>query len=501
MNLNRKEYLSKVAGCWMGKNIGGTVGAPFEWKRQVNDITFYTQKLDGEPEPNDDLDIQLLWLLAMEREGVKLDARTLGEYWLSYVVPHWAEYGNGKINMRSGLMPPLSGSANNAFKDSCGSYIRAEIWSCVCPGAPERAVQYAVEDSAIDHGDGEGTYAEIFTAAMESAAFVENDLRKLIDIGLHYIPAECAVAGAVRLAVECYDKGVTWLEARDEMLRQYRGMGFYGHPNHVSPEDHAKGFFDGKLGFDVPSNIGIVIIGLLYGEGDFEKMMCVTVNCGEDTDCTAATAGSIYGIMNGIEGIPEKWIAPIGNSIKTITLNLADWWNVPRTIDNLTERTAKMAERVIDTFQLPVTLTDGETDLNGDLRQLLYADTSRLFENLGCVTFTFDPVDAAVDYAGNPYMTEGSPREITVYLENKSCAQCNLDVHVYADENVVIGPSAYGTVFLGTSFQDRKKAVKLTFTAEALRTAEVRAVVQLTCKGRHTAMLIPILFLNGAYNA
>ena len=33
----------KVLGCWLGKNIGGTLGAPFEWRRQVNDVSFYTQ--------------------------------------------------------------------------------------------------------------------------------------------------------------------------------------------------------------------------------------------------------------------------------------------------------------------------------------------------------------------------------------------------------------------------------------------------------------------------
>jgi hypothetical protein len=40
MILNANEYLNKVRGCWMGKNIGGTLGAPFEWKRQVNKVTF-----------------------------------------------------------------------------------------------------------------------------------------------------------------------------------------------------------------------------------------------------------------------------------------------------------------------------------------------------------------------------------------------------------------------------------------------------------------------------
>ena len=53
MQLNREDYRRKVLGCWMGKNIGGTLGAPFEFWRQVNDVEFYTQDLGGEPLPND----------------------------------------------------------------------------------------------------------------------------------------------------------------------------------------------------------------------------------------------------------------------------------------------------------------------------------------------------------------------------------------------------------------------------------------------------------------
>ena len=58
------SYESSVRGCWMGKNIGGTLGAPFEGKTEINDVDFYVQKdLFGSPEPNDDLDLQLLWLI------------------------------------------------------------------------------------------------------------------------------------------------------------------------------------------------------------------------------------------------------------------------------------------------------------------------------------------------------------------------------------------------------------------------------------------------------
>ena len=62
MNIMSQYFRNRILGCWMGKNIGGTLGEPFEWKRQVNDINYFIQELKGEPLPNDDLDIQLLWL-------------------------------------------------------------------------------------------------------------------------------------------------------------------------------------------------------------------------------------------------------------------------------------------------------------------------------------------------------------------------------------------------------------------------------------------------------
>jgi hypothetical protein len=93
MNINTQAYLYKVLSCWIGKSIGGTIGAPMEWRRQVNNVTFYTQDLGGDPLPNDDLDIQLLWLIALEEQGPHLDAHVLADYWLTFVTPHWSEYG------------------------------------------------------------------------------------------------------------------------------------------------------------------------------------------------------------------------------------------------------------------------------------------------------------------------------------------------------------------------------------------------------------------------
>jgi hypothetical protein len=114
VKLNFETYKDKVRAAWIGKNIGGTMGGPFEGKREVLDCKgFSTEK--GKALPNDDLDLQLVWLHAMESVGPEMDCNKLGEFWLSFLPPHWNEYGIGKNNMKHGLLPPLSGDYRNPW--------------------------------------------------------------------------------------------------------------------------------------------------------------------------------------------------------------------------------------------------------------------------------------------------------------------------------------------------------------------------------------------------
>ena len=176
IKLNKEQLIDKIHGCWIGKNIGGTMGAPYEGLRKTLDITGFATK-KGEPLPNDDLDLQLVWLKALEEVGPHaMSANVLSEYWLTQVAPHWNEYGICKANMQKGIMAPLSGELyNDDWRHSNGAWIRSEVWACLAPGFPNVAIKYAIMDSVIDHGISEGTIAEIFTAALESIAFVETD--------------------------------------------------------------------------------------------------------------------------------------------------------------------------------------------------------------------------------------------------------------------------------------------------------------------------------------
>ena len=495
--LTTKEYRSKVLGCWMGKNIGGTLGAPFEWHRKVNNVSFYTQDLGGEPMPNDDLDIQLLWLIMLEEQGLNVNSALMADYWLQFVSPYWAEYGNAKVNMRAGIQPPYTGMRNNYFKHSCGAFIRTEIWACIAPGRPDIAARYAYDDASLDHGDGEGTHAAVFCAALEAAAFVESDINKLIDIGLSYIPAESGTAKAIACARESHKNGLTWLEARHKMLEGYRGEAFYGNPWHCSQEDIDRGFFDGEPGWDAPSNIGIIIIGLLYGGTDFSEALCTTVNCGEDTDCTAATLGSIYGILHGIEAIPEKWITPIGNSIKTACLNLGDLGYfgdmIPQNIDNLTDRTEAIMHKVAAIHGLPVEVPPTTPKPVGDLMA-----NWQTLEHVSkpAMRHVFPFFDVDLEYLSGVSVKPGEEAKVRLTIKNKYRIQLGLGINIYSPDGWEIKPAQEFKTYVGLHKTNNKKEIDLTFKqSEWQSTPSNRFVIEITVDGRSHIALVPAILL------
>ena len=347
MKINYTTYLDKVRGCWAGKNIGGTLGAPMEGNMNMQNVSFYTQELNGVPAPNDDLDLQLVWLGAVETHGIdQITPRLLGEYWDQCIIAPCSEYSVCKMNIANGFMPPLSGAVNNdRFKYSNGAWIRSELWACLCPGAPDEAIRFGYIDSCADHCE-EGIWAEMFTCALEATAFVCDDVRKIIEIALCKIPADSELAKAVCCAIECYDKKMPWQEARQKLMSAF------------NIKTHRAAV-----------NIGFVIIGLLYGEGDFDRSICTAVNCGDDTDCTGATVGALFGIMRGRSGIPKRWLDPIGESITTICINHFPFnflYGLPKTLEALSQRTLKAALAFSAINPLLPVITRGESQITDE---------------------------------------------------------------------------------------------------------------------------------------
>ncbi|MBQ6596730.1 MAG: ADP-ribosylglycohydrolase family protein [Lentisphaeria bacterium] len=284
-------FRKKAMGCWLGKAVGGTLGQPWEGSRGPLKLTFYDPMTSGMM-PNDDLDLQVLWACRLNTDwnGV-ISRENFEKAWLENIRFPFDEYAVAIRNLKMGIHAPFSGSYDNWFRDGLGAAIRSEIWACLAPGEPELAAEYAYEDACVDHS-GDGIYAEQFLAALESKAFVESDLKRLIEAGLSVIPSDCILAHAIRDTCR-------WCEIQPDFLAvRSKIMEYYGSANFT----------------DVKMNLAFEIAALLLGNGDFGKTVCLAANAGQDADCTAATVGAILGIRDP-ESIPAEWLAPIGRSL------------------------------------------------------------------------------------------------------------------------------------------------------------------------------------------
>ena len=438
MLLDLDTYRDKVLGCWTGKNIGGVLGAPFEGYRQYNEIDFYTQDLSAGPPPNDDLDLQIIWLAAVERYGRNVTASILGEYWLSYCIPNWVEYGTGKANLRAGLVPPMSGAVENPYKDSDGCFIRSELWACLAPGHPEIAARYAYEDAIVDHA-GEGMYGEVFFAALQSAAFVESDKDVLLDIALSYIPENGALYRAVQEARACHREGVDFKEARRRVHNTAPGtFGIQLWKLSEIKQEGNEGMEIGAPGFDAPENVAFAILAWLYGDGDLGKSLCLAVACGEDTDCTAASLGATLGILLGAKALPEKWTSPLCGRISTCCIDKTSRGVfVPETVEALTERVIRvmpafLGQDVCDIFAeggMTVACKEGNALYcaeSGDYLPNINGNGKELEPNLRqlaalppyVVRYACPAFSVYIDYCESAFFVRGEPRRLRVKVIN-----------------------------------------------------------------------------------
>lgn len=492
MKLNSKIFRDKVYACWLGKNIGGTMGTPYEGRREMQDIQGFVTK-PNEVLPNDDLDLQLVWLNAVERVGpYGLDCKKLSEFWCSFIVPYWNEYGIGKVNLQRGIPAPMSGDYNNSWKHSNGAWIRTEIWASLAPACPDIAAKYAVEDAKVDHGAGEGTIAAAFVAAMQSSAFVLNDVRSCIDVALGMIPENSRLATSVRRVIELYDAKVDPRETRNIIQQMNADIG------------------DGW--FEAPSNVAYTVLGLLYGEGDFKKSMITAINCGDDTDCTGATVGATLGILYGTKGIPEDWSSYLGDAIVTISLNRAVCLDIPANCTALTDRTVRQTPVMLIANRADVEITDGEQQIPENILEVLKADCrvdrdlctgiKHELENLKPYSFTHEFLfaTATVIWDGAPDIAPGESKKVTLRFHNHDMTlgnnPYNLSLRWILPEGFTVS-GGKNALFLCHCNSHNLLEVEETYTITAGETVAPinRIAVEVVTAQRPTVTYIPLILL------
>ncbi|MFP3903626.1 MAG: ADP-ribosylglycohydrolase family protein [Armatimonadota bacterium] len=311
-------WLGRCAGCMLGKPVEGrsraqiraVLQAAGEYPLQdyfpaVEDPGEVPYRKPDDPtlRPNithsvrdDDTDYTLLGLHLMKSYGGDLTAADVGEEWLQRL-PYMKTYTAERAAYRNLVLEiPADRVADilNPYREWIGAQIRADAFGYCHPGWPYEAARTACQDAMLSHRMN-GIYGEIFFAALIADALVSNvaDMEPLIHRALCFVPPQSRFAEMVRHVVRWCGEDHQWETMWERISDQY---GAY-HPVHTI------------------NNAALVIVGLLHAEGDFEEAICATVMGGWDTDCTGATAGSVMGAVLGAENLPEKWTAPLQDTL------------------------------------------------------------------------------------------------------------------------------------------------------------------------------------------
>ena len=308
-------WIEKIYAGWLGKIIGIRLGAPVEgWTREKIRETYGEQ--DGYLRDylrfaaDDDSNGPLFFVRALEDSGKKAEelcSQDVAEAILNYVpVGHgffwWGGYGvstehTAYMNLLSGMDAPESGSIrqNGAMvAEQIGGQIFIDTWGLVAPGDPDLAAKMAREAASVMH-DGEGVNGGVFVAVCISYAFVETDIRKIIEKGLSYLPPESTYR---RVAEELMDfhraHPDRWEDCMD-YVASHHGYDKYPGNCHIIP------------------NAAVIVLSLLYGEGDFTRTIQICNRCGWDTDCNVGNTAAIMGVRCGLDGIADAWRRPVND--------------------------------------------------------------------------------------------------------------------------------------------------------------------------------------------
>ncbi|NPV09124.1 MAG: ADP-ribosylglycohydrolase family protein [Anaerolineae bacterium] len=338
-------WLGRAAGCLLGKpcegwshdRIRAYLEPAFEYPLRdyfplvIPDITgsllqrarpadWFRGRIGAAPR-DDDTDYTVLGLHLIEEHGFDFTTEAVAEEWLSHL-PFWQVYTAERVayaNLVNGLKPPDTALYLNPYREWIGAQIRADIFGYVCPGRPEAAAALAYRDARLSHARN-GIYGEMWAAACLAAAFVEDDARSVIEVGLSEIPRHSRLATALSQTLAWSDEDDDWQQTWERVNASY---GHY-HAVHTI------------------NNACAVALALLHAEGDFQKAITIAVMCGWDTDCNGATAGSIAGAMLGASSLPARWTAPLNDTLHSAVQG----FEVSR-LSDLAERTLALARRAL----------------------------------------------------------------------------------------------------------------------------------------------------------
>ncbi|WP_285103815.1 ADP-ribosylglycohydrolase family protein [Promicromonospora sp. MEB111] len=328
-------YAARVQGAWTGRAAGCLLGKPVEkipragieeilrstgrwpldrwftavglpddvaarwpWNRR-SAPTSLEENIHGMPE-DDDLNYPILALALLERHGRGFTTDDVAQLWLDNL-PAGRTFTAERAayrNILDAVPVPETATHHNPFREWIGALIRTDLLGWVSPGDVRGAARLAWADARLSHTR-DGVYGAMWAAGLAAAAMVAESVEDVLDAADAVVPPGSGLAAAVALGRSLgRDNDGSEAGVRAGLDRIHAE---YGHLHWVH----------------TLNNAAVIAFALSAGRGDFGASVSIAVPAGWDTDSAAATVGGVAGALLGVDGIGERWTAPLDGRIAT----------------------------------------------------------------------------------------------------------------------------------------------------------------------------------------
>ena len=306
VSLSKDRLQDKIKGGWAGQTIGVTFGGPYEFRfngtfiQDYQPLLWYDGYLKktmlGSPGLYDDLYMDLTFVDVFEKYGLDAPADSFANAFANAGYMLWHANQAARYNILNGIRAPLSGDwKHNPHADDIDYQIESDYAGLMSPAMPNTAS--AISDK-IGHimNYGDGWYGGVFIGAMYSMAFVSDEAAYVVGEALKTIPPQSSFYKCISDVIGWHKKYPgDWHQAWFEIQKKWS--------DDIACADGIFKPFD----IDAKVNSAYVVLGLLYGNGDFTKSLEIATRAGQDADCNPSSVGGVLGTILGYNKIPAFW--------------------------------------------------------------------------------------------------------------------------------------------------------------------------------------------------
>ncbi len=336
------QYIGFLSGYEFARDSSGNilVGMPDDWfeicngpyaeyneKNKHVDKLIYNEKRELWEIYNDDdfsIDILNQYIISdMYKYYNTLCSRAIGDGWVNYDV---YDMGGGHRSVGAyglfkehGYLSYFVGRSEfgNRYGVNGEPYIANETLGLNCAGMPKTASELSLMFASVTSDMDPVLWAQFF-ATMYSLAYFESDIPALIAQARKALPEKCVVQDVIDEVLEIrdqYPELSQWrLAAKKIESKVYRHH--YGQ--------------DSKMG-ETSINCAFVLLGLLWGEGDWYESCRIISLAGHGGDSTTPVGLGIVGVICGLDAIPAEALAKTWQDGDGVVIN--------KPIDETTEGT------------------------------------------------------------------------------------------------------------------------------------------------------------------